>query len=425
MEIQYNLALNSTLGLETLTVEIEDHYALLLGIHSPWEISSVELIMANNRVDITVEYTDTSGACPECGVVSPKHDDRESRTWRHLDTMQFATYIHAGLPRIKCKSHGVKTVTAPWASKNSRFTLMFESFAIRVIQASRSIEEARKLLKLNWHQAEAIKRRAVERGLARREAQPIQYLGIDEKQFRSGHQYITNLVDLEQGRILDVVEERKETSCKALLEKALTDDQREQVTAVALDMWKAYANAVGELLPQAAIVHDRFHISQHLNQAVDQVRRAENKQLGSEGDRRLKGTKHWWLYNESNVKEAHREQFDILKTSNLKVARSWAIKEQFRDFWGYRSKGWARRYFDGWYSWAIRCRLAPVKQVARMLKAHLDGLLNYFDHRISNAAAEGLNSKIQTVKSNARGYRSFEGFRTSILFHCGKLDMLP
>lgn len=406
-------------------MEIEDHYALLLGIHSPWEISSVALNMTESRVDIEVEYVDTSGACPECGVTCPKHDDRERRTWRHLDTMQFATYLHAQLPRIKCKDHGVKTVSAPWAGKNSRFTLLFESFAIQVIQASRSIEEARKLLKLNWHQVEAIKRRAVERGLARRETTAIKYLGIDEKQFRSGHQYITNLVDLKQGRVLDVVEDRKEEACKTLLLQTLTPDQREQVTAVALDMWKAYANAVENLLPQAAIVHDRFHISQHLNQAVDQVRRAENKELASEGDNRLKGTKHMWLYNDENVKVDHSDQFDRLKGSNLKVARAWVLKEHFRPFWDYRSKGWAKRYFDQWYSWAIRCRLEPVKKVARMLKTHIDGLLNYFDHRISNAAAEGLNSKIQTVKSNARGYRSFEGFRTSILFHCGKLDMLP
>lgn len=232
-------------------------------------------------------------------------------------------------------------------------------------------------------------------------------------------------MDLKQGRVLDVVEERKESVCKMALEQSLTEEQRQQVTAVALDIWQAFANAVGEVLPQAVIVHDRFHISQHLNKAVDQFRRSENKELARDGDYRLVGTKHFWLYNEESVKIAQNEQFDRLKESDLKVARSWAIKEYFRGFWDYRSKGWARRYFERWYSWAIRCRLEPVKKVARMLKTHIIGLLNYFDHRISNAASEGLNSKIQTVKSNARGYRSFEGFRTSILFHCGKLDMLP
>lgn len=314
-------------------MQIEDHYALLLGVKTPWEISSVDLNMAGNRVDIEIEYTDTTGVCPECGAACSKHDDRERRTWRHLDTMQFSTYLHAQLPRIKCPCHGVKTVTAPWATKNSRFTLLFESFAIRVIQASRSIEEARKLLKLNWHQVEAIKRRAVERGLARRDSMAIEYLGIDEKQFRSGHRYITNLVDLKQGRVLDVVEDRKEDACKALLLQALTKEQREEVTAVALE------------------------------------------------------TTHQMMYLGENA--------------NWTTTVTW---------WG---------------------RLEPVKKVARMLKAHEEGLLNYFDHRFSNAVAEGLNSRIQTVKSNARGYRSisdlrsFEGFRTSILFYCGKLDMLP
>ena len=406
-------------------MEIEDHYALLLGIQSPWDISSVDLKLESSRVDIVVEYTDSSGVCPECAARCPKHDDRELRTWRHLDTMQFATYLRAQLPRIKCDKHGVKTMMAPWATKNSRFTLLFEAFAIRVIQAARSIEEARKLLKLNWHQVEAIKRRAVERGLARREAEPIAHLGIDEKQFRSGHRYITSLVDLGQGRVLDVVENRTEQSCKNLLELALRPEQQGQVTAVALDMWKAYANAVGAVMPQADIVHDRFHVSQHLNQAVDRVRRDEHRTLSQQGDHRLTGTKYMWLRNEENVKEQHRDSFHSLKGSNLKVARAWAIKEQLRDFWAYRSKGWARKYFNSWYSWAIRSRLAPIKNVARMLKTHLPGLLSYFDHRISNAVAEGLNSKIQTVKSNARGYRSFEGFRTSILFYCGRLEMQP
>lgn len=406
-------------------MQIEDHYALLLGVHSPWEITSVDLKVELSRVDISVEYADSSGVCPDCSTICPKHDDREMRTWRHLDTMQFATYLHARLPRIKCDKHGVKTVLAPWASKNSRFTLMFESFAIRVIQASRSIEEARKLLKLNWHQVEAIKRRAVERGLARRKALPITYLGIDEKQFRSGHRYITNLVDLEQGRVLDVVENRTEQACINLLEQALTPLQQTQVSAVALDMWKAYTNAVGSILPQADIVYDRFHVSQHLNKAVDLVRRQEHRSLSQHGDYRLTGTKYLWLRNEENMTTLHSETFSCLRRSNLKSARAWAIKEQLRNFWSYRSKGWARKYFDSWYSWAIRSRLAPIKNVARMLKTHMSGVMNYFSHRISNAAAEGLNSKIQTVKSNARGYRSFAGFRTSILFYCGRLEMLP
>lgn len=406
-------------------MELEEHYGQLLGVETPWDISSIDLKIQDHRVDIVIEYTDDQGPCPECGTICPKHDDRKKRTWRHLDTMQFSTYLHCEVPRVRCETHGVKTVTIPWAAKNSRFTLLFEAFAIRVLTASRSVEEARKLLDLNWHQVETIKGRAVQRGLARRKKNTVRYLGIDEKQFRSGHRYISNLYDLEGRRVLEVVEERTEQACHTLIEQALTHKQQARVTAVALDMWKAYANAVTEKLPQAAIVHDKFHISQHLNKAVDKVRRQENKVLIGQGDKRLKGSKFSWLANEENVNEKFAEHFNTLKHSDLKVARAWALKELFRDFWSYTYAGCAERHFKQWYSWAIRSRLAPIKEKARMIKSHLPNILTYFKHPISNAVAEGLNSKIQTVKANARGYRSFSGFRNSILFYCGDLDMAP
>lgn len=406
-------------------MDIEEHYSYLLGIHSPWEISSVELNTSEQRVDIVIEYTSDVAACPQCGTVSPKHDNRQERIWRHLDTMQFGTYLHCHLPRVRCKTHGVKSVEAPWAGKNSRFTLLFEAFAIQVLKSARSVEEARKLLKLNWHQVEAIKARAVKRGLARRQDEAIAYVGIDEKQFRSGHRYISSLVDLEGGRVLNVVEERTEEACKSLIDLSLSKSQQTQVTAVAMDMWLAYANAVSEKLPQAAIVHDRFHISQHLNEAVDKIRRRENSQLMKQGDERLKGSKYWWLSNPERQAEEFSDTFNSLKNSELKVARAWAIKELFRDFWEYNVAGWAKRHFDKWYAWAIRSRLKPIKEKAKMLKNHLPNLLTYFKYPISNAVTEGLNSKIQTVKANARGYRSFEGFRNSILFYCGGLNMAP
>jgi len=406
-------------------MDIESHYALLLGLNSPWAIETIDLNPSEYRLDIYIEYQDDRGLCPECQQRCPKHDDRLTRTWRHLDVMQFTTYVHSQIPRIRCPEHGVKTLSVPWAEKNSRFTLLFESLAIRVLQAARSIEEARKLLKLNWHQVNSIKDRAVERGLKRRSQDPIHHLGMDEKQFRSGHQYITSLVDLDAGRILDVVEERTETAADQLISNTLTSTQREEVKAIALDMWKAFANSAVKLLPNAKIVHDRFHISQHLNNAVDQVRRGEHKQLLKDGDKQLKGSKFKWLKNSESLSDKDLEGFSDLVCSHLKTAKAWGLKELFREFWDCKSKAWARKFFDSWYGRAVRCRLKPVVAKAKMIKQHIDCMLNYFEFRITNAAAEGLNSKIQTVKSNARGFKSFKNFRSSILFYCGKLDLLP
>jgi transposase len=309
--------------------------------------------------------------------------------------------------------------------KKSRFTLMFEAFAIRVLTVARSVEAARKLLGMNWHQVEAIKTRAVECGLKRRKAVNIPYVSIEVKQFRSGHRYISSLVDLQGGRVLDVVEERTEVACKALISKALTLRQQSQVTAMALDMWKAYANAVAEKMPQADIVHDRSHISQHLNEAVDKVRRKDSKQLAEAGDKRLTGSKFDWLANQENLPERYSESFEVLRNSELKVARAWANKELFRGFLTYQTASWAKCHFEKWYSWVIRSRLDPIKAKALIIKTHLPNILTYFKHGISNAVAEGLNARIQTVKSNARGYRSFAGFGNSILFYCGGLEMTP
>jgi transposase len=405
---------------------LEAHYAQLLGLDDTWIVTEVDLSKSQQQVIINVLFVADSHACPDCETVSPVYDVRgDTRQWRHMDTMQFETIISANIPRIRCKEHGIKSIRIPWSEKNSRFTLLFESFALRVLQIARSVEEARRLLGLNWHQLEAIKRRGVARGLSRRRATKIRYLGIDEKSKGKGHDYVTLVNDIEGSRVLEVVPKNTQEACEVAIDKALSKRQRGWVEAVAIDMWPAFIGGVSKALPKSAIVHDRFHISKHLNDAVDKVRREEHAILKAVGDNRLTRTRYHWLKNEENLSDEAREEFKGLKDSGLKVSRAWLLKELFRQFWDYRSAGWAMRFYKSWYSWAIRCRLEPIKKEARMIKNHLDNIMTWFKHPISNAVSEGLNSKIQTVKSNARGYRSFESYRISILFYCGKLDMDP
>lgn len=165
--------------------------------------------------------------------------------------------------------------------------------------------------------------------------------------------------------------------------------------------------------------------SKYLNEAVDQIRRAEHKELHKEGDESLSGTRYLWLYCVENLSDEQWVDLEAVRQRELKTARGWALKEAFRYFWDYRRAGWAAKYFEAWYWWAMEEHLEPVVKVARMLKKHLQGLLNYFGHRITNAASEGFNSRIQSLKSAARGFRNFENYRLRILFYCGKLDLLP
>jgi transposase len=267
-------------------------------------------------------------------------------------------------------------------------------------------------------------KRAVERGLLRRKVDQLRLVGVDEKSFGSGQDYVSLMTDLEEPRVLEVVPGNdKESGCQ--LWQALPEEQRQQVQAAAMDMSAGFAAATRQEAPQAAIVHDKFHVSQMLNEAVDKVRRREHNQLKKEGDDRLTGSKQLWLYNPANLNDQRYADFEELLRENLKTARAWLHKENFGGFWEQESAWAAEGYFRRWYASAIRSRLEPIKKVARSLKAHLPGLLNYFSYRITNAVTEGLNSRIQQLKANARGFRSFDNYRTRILFFCGKLDLLP
>jgi transposase len=266
--------------------------------------------------------------------------------------------------------------------------------------------------------------RAVERGLARRKIDQVKTVGLDEKSFGAGQDYVSVLTDLKGARVLEVVlGHDTESGCR--LWQSLPLAQRQKVEAAAMDMSAGFAAATRQEAPQAAIVHDKFHVSSMLNEAVDKVRRREHHQLQKEGDERLTGSKQLWLYHPANLSDQRFADFQELLQENLKTGRAWLHKENFSGFWQQQGRWAAEGYFKRWYASAIRSRLEPIKKVARTLKAHLSNLLNYFLHPITNAVTEGLNSKIQQLKANARGFRSFLNYRTRILFFCGKLDLLP
>ena len=408
-----------------MDTELQRHYALLLGVGSPWEVKAVELRLEEKKVEIELGWQWGAAAqCPECGRACSLHDSAPERTWRHLDTMQFRTLIRARTPRANCPEHGVKTMKVPWAAPQGRFTLLFERFAVEVLLASASVSQACELLGIGWETAQEIMRRAVERGLERRQLEGLKHLGMDEKSFQRGQSYITLLTDLDASRVLDVVPERTTQAADQLWE-TLSAAQKQAVEAVAVDMWAPFLQSIARQVPDADIVHDKFHVSQYLSEAVDKVRRQEHKELLAQGDETLKGTRQLWLYNPQNLSPEQAEEFSALKDLHLKVARAWAAKELFSKFWEYHQEGSARRFFKDWFGWVSRSRLKPIVAVAQMLRRHLDHLLTYLKHRITNAVTEGLNSKIQSLQSAARGFRNFGNYRIRILFFCGKLSLYP
>ena len=416
------------IGLAIIQVRMEDRelYRRILGIEKPWYVSSVDLQLAPREVHVYLAHEDLgSWPCPECGTGCKLYDHQPERRWRHLDTCQYRTILHAEPPRSQCPTHGVRVVKLPWAEPSGRFTALFEALAISWLKAA-SQKAVAEQLGLSWDEIHGILNRAVKRGLKRREAEPVPRLGVDEKAFRKGQKYLTVVNDLTRNRVLYVAEDRKQASLDGFW-GTLTEDQRSGIEAVAMDMWDPYVASVRAHIEDAdrKIVFDKFHVAQHLGQAVDAVRRKENKQLRSQGDDRLVGTRYDWLENPVHKDAKERREFAALRNSELKTARAWALKETAMGLYSYTYEGPARKYFQRWYNWAVRSRLAPIKEVAGMLKRRFENIITYLKHRITNAASESINAKIQWVKYTARGFRNKQNFINAIYFHCGGLDLVP
>jgi transposase len=271
-----------------------------------------------------------------------------------------------------------------------------------------------------------VMRRAVERGQQRKEQSVVKYLAVDEKAFRRGHSYLTIVCNASEGTVEWVTEDRDRQSLASYYQQ-LSEEQLKGIEAVAMDMWPAYISATVGELPGASdkIVFDRFHVMKMMNKALDKVRRQEAERLRRRGDPRLKKTRHLWLFGYENLPEERVEDFEVLRESELHTARAWHIKETLRYLWDYRRIGWARKFFRQWYAWAIRSRLEPIRKVAKSLKAHAHNILTYCKHRITTGVAEGINSKIMSIKRLAGGFRNMENFKTAIYFYCGGLDLHP
>ena len=401
-------------------------YTVILGINRPWKVVRVALRQDRGRVDVWAEHEPNwKWSCPVCGKPAPVYDHSDEQTWRHLDTCQYQTHLHARLVRTNCPEHGIKQVAASWATSRSKFTLIFECRMIDTLKECDTLGASR-LLDTSWDETWSVVERAVARGQARKQRRVPQYLGIDEKAFAKRHRYETLVCDLETGTVEYVVDDRKQESLEEYF-KQFSEQELSGIKAVAMDMWDPYIAATRAYVPEAMkkVVFDHFHVTRTVTRAVDKVRRKEHAGLRKTGDESLKGTRYLWLTNEEELSELQQVEFSEVKRLNLKTGRAWALKESLRPFWNYRREGWARKFFKKWYFWATHSRLEPMIQAAKTLQRHIENILTYFKHRISNATAEGLNSKIQMVKEMACGFRNREHYKTAIYFHCGGLDLYP
>jgi len=398
----------------------EQFFDLVLNFGDSWKVEDVKVNFTSEEVDVYIKYLGFQGESPDTHSMCKIHDRLSNRRWRHLDTMQFKTFINCRVPRVKTPQ-GVKTMRVPWADNYVRHTYLFEQLAIDLLLATKNQTQTAKLLRCGFNVVNRVIHLAVARGMERRpESTTFKNLSIDEKSFRKGHKYITVLSSPLAGCVIEVSEGRDKKATKSLLENVISKKNREKVETVSLDMWKAYLNSVEELFPNAKVVHDRFHLVKYLNDAIDKVRRREvNKHEG------LKNSRFALLKNPENLTDKQQIVFDHIQKANYGVSKAWRVREDFKAIFKSQSTLQAITLFIKWGASVLNTNIKEVIKVAKMFNKHIKGVCNALTQNFSNAMAERLNGKIQEIKTIAKGYRTFKNFRSAILFFLGGLNLYP
>jgi transposase len=392
---------------------------LALALTPPWTVSRSDFDAEGHRLDIEIDFPPGSRfACPSCGAADCPAYDTDRKTWRHLNFFQHQAYLNARVPRVRCDNCGIKTVGVPWARPDSGFTLLFEALVMTMISAMPVKAVARivgehdtRLWRMIYHYVDAARARVDASGVTR--------LAIDETAARRGQDYITLFADIDQARVLFATEGNDAETVAAFADDLTAHGgDPETIGEVCIDMSAAYIKGVGESLPEAEITFDKFHAVKIINDAVEKVRRAEQKSQSL-----LRGTRYIWLRNPASLSARQRATLERLPTRHLKTARAYQIRLAFQDLYTQPSVQDGADFLKKWYFWATHSKLDPIIDAARTVKRHWNGILRWFDSKIANGLIEGINSVVQAAKAKARGYRTTRNLIAMVYLIAGKLDM--
>lgn len=392
---------------------------LALGVATPWQVARADFDAEARRLDIHIDFTPASRfSCPGCGASACPVHDTDAMTWRHLNFFQHHAYLHARVPRVRCQACGVRKIAVPWARPGSGFTLLFEALAMTLV-SSMPVAAAARLIGEHDTRLWRVIFHYVDEARTRMDASTVTRVAIDETAARRGHDYITLFADIDNARVLFATGGKDAATVAAFAEDLIAHGgDPDAIGEVCIDMSPAFIKGVAASLPEAAVTFDKFHAVKIVNQAVDEVRRAEQKSQAV-----LKGTRYLWIRNPENLSDRQRAALDALPHQHLKTARAWRMKLAFQDLYDMETPEQAAAHLKRWYHWATHGRLAPMIDAARTVKRHWDGILRWFHSKIANGLMEGINSLIQAAKAKARGYRSTRTLTAMVYLIAGKLDL--
>lgn len=390
-----------------------------LGIAEPWFIQSVDFDTGKKTLTIGIDFIAGSRfAVPGVEGTHPAHDTVTKR-YRHLNFFQHECHLEVRVPRVRLPDGGIRQVEPDWAGRLAGFTLLFEALIMTMCREM-TFAAVSRLVGLSWHQVVAICKRYVELGLEQADFSAVTRLAADETSKAKGHDYITLVADADQRRVLFVTEGRDADTIKAFAADFTAHGGDPQaVESISIDMSPAFVKGVTQHLPNARITFDKFHIIAHASTAVDKTRRLEQK-----SDPSLKGLRWKLLRDRASLTPDARADLDALiaQATTKRTARAWLYKEQLREILERKQVNVVRAMLTQWATNVMRSKVEPMKEVAKMIRTHLDGIVAWTQTRQTNGFLEAINGLFQAAKRKARGYGNFSTIRTVIFLLAGKLD---
>lgn len=365
--------------------------------------------------------------CGECGGKAQRVKDRRVRRWRHLDLCGMMVHLQYAIRRVHCDAcGGVKTEEVPWATAGSGFTHAFEERTAYLAQQS-SRKAVSTLLRVTWRTVGRVIRRVVSQHLdaGRDRLEGLKHIGIDELSYRRHHEYVTVVVDHERGVVVWSSKGKNSDTLRAFFEQ-LGPERSAEIESVTIDMSGAYIKAVEEMVPDARLIFDRFHVQRLVQDALDETRRDEVHAAETKEERKaLKGTRWSLLKSPWNLTDADHQTLEELEQANRTIFRGHMLKEAFAGILDRRQINVARGMLEQWIADAKKSGLEHFARVARTIERYAEGILEYVRTRFSNGRTEGINGKIRTITRRAFGFHSATALIAMIFLCCGGVHVTP
>ena len=401
----------------------KDLFAKALLVEKPWFVHDINFDQAAGKLEIWIDFERGSSFYyedKELGIEGHfKAYDTTEKTWRHLNFFQYQCYLHAWIPRVDLGNGKIRQVQAPWEGHAPGFTLLFEALILELVKVM-PVHNVCQLFNVYDNKLWKMIKAYTNKARAEEDYSEVTVVGIDETSVRKNHVYVSLFVDIEEKRTIFVTEGKDHTVIQAFVSDLVAHGgEPDNIEQVSCDMSPAFIKGVEANLPNASVVFDRFHVSKVINEAVDKVRKSE-----VEKNPILKGSKYIFLKNRENLTAYQKQRLEGIQLSglNLKTMKALNIREAFQQIYQAPTAEMFDKLLRKWYFWATHSRITPIKEAAYTIQRHWDGIVNWFDYKISNGILEGFNSIFQAAKAKARGYRRYDTIKAIIYLLTGKLD---